>query len=160
MKGVPFNEELTERHFPDELIRLGNLILGSDCLTKEYSITGRSSDRAEKSEPLFPAIAIPVESKAEFECPDNHFALLQQSVKETTKILIIGWRGMDAHFLELLLNNWHADIRVQIVCGTSKDGDSVQRTMEAAGLTGLYKVEDFGFTNYARDGHAEKFLNQ
>ena len=159
MTGVPFPDNMVADQFTNEMIRFGNIILQGDCVTKHYSLT-EDSGQDQEPEPLFPAIAIPVETKAEFECPDKHLSLLKSSIREITKILIIGWRGMDPHFIQILLDGWHSDIRVQIVCGGVADGDSVRKTMEAAGLTGRYEVKDFGFTNYARDGHAEKFLKE
>lgn len=53
----------------------------------------------------YPAIAIPVERKVDFECPDEHLSALQHSIARVTKILCIGWRGTEQHFLKLLNSN-------------------------------------------------------
>lgn len=50
----------------------------------------------------FPAIAIPVETKRAFECPQDHLDALRECISRVTKLLIIGWRGRDQHFVDLL----------------------------------------------------------
>lgn len=54
--------------------------------------------------PIVPAIAVPVQTKTEdtFEWPDSHRKYFEQLLPQVTKILIIGWRGKEAHFLNLL----------------------------------------------------------
>src|SRR5260370_2316580 len=54
---------------------------------------------------LFPALAIPLETKRSFECPEEHLATLRQCIGKVSKLLIIGWRGMEDHFLRLLADN-------------------------------------------------------
>src|SRR3989442_3285593 len=43
--------------------------------------------------PYFPAIAIPVENKAGYECPRNQMAILEECLPHVDKLLIIGWRA-------------------------------------------------------------------
>jgi hypothetical protein len=54
--------------------------------------------------PIFPAIAIPVQTKSDdyFECPRTHLTYLGQMLDNVTKILIIGWQAREAHFLQML----------------------------------------------------------
>ena len=47
------------------------------------------------------AIALPVETKNEFEFPEAHLKKLRSVIPEVTRILIIGWRGTEEHFLKL-----------------------------------------------------------
>ena len=42
---------------------------------------------------LWPAIALPVAGKAEFECPEPHMAALDACIPKVSKLLTIGWRG-------------------------------------------------------------------
>src|SRR5207247_9482051 len=51
---------------------------------------------------VFPAIAIPTVSKATFECPIDHLNALQTVLPQVTKIITIGWRIKEEHFLNLL----------------------------------------------------------
>ncbi len=57
--------------------------------------------------PIFPALAIPVQTKSEqnFECPSRHRSHLSEMLPHVTKILIIGWQAKEAHFLAMLRNN-------------------------------------------------------
>jgi hypothetical protein len=65
-------------------------------LVKNYTV-GRLGMK-----PVFPAIAIPVQTKTSFECPKYHLDLLKQWAPGITKLLIVGWRGAEAHFRKLL----------------------------------------------------------
>lgn len=51
-----------------------------------------------------PAIAIPVQEKSLFELPNSHLDALRRYIDATTDLIVIGWRAMERHFLEL----WHA----------------------------------------------------
>jgi hypothetical protein len=54
--------------------------------------------------PLYPAVAIPVATKTDstFECPVNHLGQLAELLPRVTKLLTIGWRGQEQHFLGML----------------------------------------------------------
>ena len=49
-----------------------------------------------------PALAIPLVAKMDFECPKSHADVLRDSIPEVSKLLVIGWRGAERHFLDLL----------------------------------------------------------
>jgi SIR2-like domain len=49
-----------------------------------------------------PAIAIPINSKSHFECPSSHLTNLIQYLPQVDKILAIGWRAKESHFMTLL----------------------------------------------------------
>jgi hypothetical protein len=49
-----------------------------------------------------PAIAIPVDNKSAFICPERHVNTLREILEGTRVLLIIGWRGTDAQFSEEL----------------------------------------------------------
>jgi len=53
----------------------------------------------------YPAIALPVETKNEFEFPESHLKKLRSVIPAVTRILIIGWRGTEEHFLKLWLES-------------------------------------------------------
>jgi hypothetical protein len=56
---------------------------------------------------VLPAIAIPMQDKTwgTFECPARQIATLGQLLKSVTKVLMIGWRAREAHFLQMLRDN-------------------------------------------------------
>jgi hypothetical protein len=53
--------------------------------------------------PCVPCLALPTATKgvADFACPDAHIDELRKLLPEVTDVLIIGWKGIEGHFLEL-----------------------------------------------------------
>jgi hypothetical protein len=51
---------------------------------------------------LFPAIAIPVQRKDRFECPQAHVEALYNLVPKVSQILFIGWQAQEDNFLKML----------------------------------------------------------
>ena len=87
---------------PEQLIEQAPQLKLSD----EY-VSASATDPTEIfkfTQPIVPAIAIPVQTKTEdtFEWPDSHRKYFEELLPEATKILIIGWQGKEAHFLNLL----------------------------------------------------------
>lgn len=90
----------------EEIIQLAPDLSVSD----NYARLGPTDDIHQISKfnlPVVPAIAIPVQTKTEdtFEWPAGHLALLRSILPQVKQILIIGWRGKEAHFLNLLREN-------------------------------------------------------
>ena len=112
--------------------------------------------------PLFPAIAIPVETKRDFECPADHLDCLRAHLKNVSHILLIGWRSTEAHFLALLRDGLAGRaVPVQVVAGKKKSADEILARMHDAGITHLPpfgSAVDGGFTEYVVSREAEKFL--
>ena len=67
---------------------------------------------------FIPAIAIPMQTKQDFECPPQHLQQFAAYLPKVKKILMIGWRGLEDHFIKIL--NHHL-IRVQSMLVVSKD---------------------------------------
>lgn len=107
---------------------------------------------------LFPAIAIPVETKKTYECPDDHLACLEGYLPKIKKILIIGWRGAEQHFLALLKKTMRERIPTYIVAGGKKEGNDVIENIEMAGIRGVRTVFPGGFSEFIISREAEKFL--
>ncbi len=71
--------------------------------------------------PFIPALAIPVVRKEHYECPVDHLNRLDAFLPKVTKLLVIGWRANESHFLERLQKNLTGnDIRVMIVSDSEK----------------------------------------
>jgi hypothetical protein len=115
--------------------------------------------------PAFPAIAIPVERGKTFECPPSQIEELKTLLPRTSKLLVIGWRATEEHFLELLKVHAKAGVRpanfhLRVVSGTQTDAeDARDRILRAIGRrTGdNYTINSEGFTAFMQ-GEAEKFL--
>ena len=71
-------------------------------ISTEYPIAWSKRQFDTDRFPLFPAIALPLVQKTSFECPEDHLRTLREALPDVTKILIIGWRGTEEHFLTLL----------------------------------------------------------
>ena len=114
--------------------------------------------RIEKT-PLIPAIAIPVETKTDFECPSSHLDYLRQMVSSVTKVLVVGWRGAERHFLKLLHEHGLRNVPAQIVADRKA---RAEETLERITATGLKIIGDpcdeQGFTPYVVSRKAEQFF--
>jgi hypothetical protein len=121
--------------------------------------------------PLFPAIAIPVEKKDQFTCPQNHVEQLARVLRDITKILVIGWRATEANFLELLgnqLTGLRLGIPLYIVAGAGKLAGMANSPGEATKVS-IFKalsdnppqsptIDPGGFTDFLESGRAKSFL--
>src|SRR5437660_3102231 len=68
-------------------------------ITDRYIFSGYNPVGALEGKPAFPAIAIPVDTKRSFECPAEVLEGLVELLPRVSKLLIIGWRATEAHFL-------------------------------------------------------------
>jgi hypothetical protein len=142
-----------------QVIRHAPFIVGDDLVNKQYEMIHSLSKREASSPALFPAIAIPVETKLDFELPFGHWEMLSQCIAKIHKLLVIGWHAADTHFLDVLSKHLPPDVNVHVVCGNSTEGKQVLAKMQNAGLKLTpVGIEDVGFTGFILKGSAEKFL--
>lgn len=104
---------------------------------------------------LFPAIAIPVEAKSKFECPQEHLEFLCQHLKKTDRLLLIGWRATEAHFLDLLAEHLPGNVRALIVAGNETEAVNIGRRLESRLKEALIK---FSFER-APGGFSDLIIN-
>lgn len=105
-----------------------------------------------------PAIAIPVEGKSEFECPDLHLEALDAAIDDADTALILGWRGAERHFLE----RWAAARKtgaLHIVSGSTAGAQEVKGRLADFGL-GEHAtfLSSGGFTDFVRSGELQDAL--
>jgi SIR2-like domain len=76
---------------------------------------------------IFPAVAIPVQTKTEqhFECPAAHRKCLAEMLPRVTKVLIIGWQGREAHFIQMLRQELPKLRHVMVVGRDRRDSEEV-----------------------------------
>ncbi len=121
---------------------------------------------------IYPAIALPLETKSAFECPASHLHYLRRDIANVTRLLVIGWRATEAHFLKL----WKEQApvahlaKVAIVAGTLHDAQVVERHLREGGIgvpTPLaasassqtrFLLFDKGFTEFLRSPMLDEFL--
>jgi SIR2-like domain len=86
--------------YPD-LIQHAETLQFLDAVVKEdEAVTSQ-----EYSWGYVPAIAVPMQTKQAFECPKAHCDVLEAYLPRVTKILTVGWRGMEEHFIKMLNNH-------------------------------------------------------
>jgi hypothetical protein len=156
---------------PDILQAYENLIPTMIDMAAELKISDRfrrivnADDRRHSkssSIPVFPAIAIPVETKRSFECPSFHLECLRKHTANVTKILTIGWRATEQHFLNELSAGLNRRVHLQAVAGKDNKAEAEQilQRIIAAGISsvGVGEATDDGFTEYVLRREAEQFF--
>jgi hypothetical protein len=133
-------------------------------VTDEFVIVDTSpvfrSDDEGRVRMLVPGLAIPTQSGKEFACPSGHLKHFKEALPSVTKVLIIGWRGLEQHFIELLRSAF-ANKRplFQVVCGSAKDSAAVIDHLHGSHIPGDYlPPTKVGFSKYVTRGIGEDFL--
>ena len=108
---------------------------------------------------LFPALAIPVESKSEYECPLGHLKALEECLPRVTKLLLVGWRATETRFLELLRKTLPpGEVSVLVVAGNPGQASEPIERLETAGIRGRFFEGVGGFTELVVEREADEFL--
>lgn len=109
---------------------------------------------------LYPALAIPVETKKGYECPQEQLEALEACIPEVTKLLIIGWRAADAPFLKLLADKLPRHIfSAMVVAGSREQASEVVERMQKTGIKGKeFLRAKGGFTDFILNREADDFL--
>jgi hypothetical protein len=110
---------------------------------------------------VFPAIAIPVERKSQFECPADHLEALRSRLPKVRKVLIVGWRAMEEHFLSLLNEHLQAPLEVMVVEGSNKGASEVEGRLKrvlGSRVTGKIQSVSGGFTEFVESRRVIPFL--
>lgn len=142
-------------HIAQRMIGQASKLVTGDTYT--VLRTGPASVLVKPPEPLralFPAVAIPMETKRSFECPASHLAILEGRLSEVHKILVIGWRANDDHFVDLLRRKLVRQPRIQIVAGNPEASAEVAVRLRRAGIDGEFITYESGFTKFAVDNTA------
>jgi len=110
---------------------------------------------------LFPAIAIPVETKRDFECPIDHLDCLRKNIESVKKILVVGWRATEQHFIRIMKENIRNEIEIQVVSGSESESRAVLNRIVNTGLGVKVSGQVFreGFTEYVLSREAENFFS-
>jgi hypothetical protein len=147
---------------PQEVIR-DAAVLGINS-SKEYRKVSRIPVKFDDGTVGFPALAIPVEKKGEFVCPQEHLGALAAIVPKVTKIITVGWRATEQHFLTMLkkkLTGLQGDVDLMVVSG---DIRGVTETNANLGLVNVpsgrrYATVETGFSGLTKDmSRLEAFL--
>jgi hypothetical protein len=97
---------------------------------------------------LFPAIAIPVETKSDFECPQDHLEALKVAIPSVDRLLFVGWRASEGHFLEMLSAGLRKGLSAMVVSGSPGDARETVDNLERYGIECNFEIHEEGFTSF------------
>ena len=107
---------------------------------------------------LFPALAIPVETKRHHECPDEHLQALRACLPRVTRLLLIGWRASEIPFLDLLKKNVQREVSLTVVASGKNTALKVLDKMRKTVPHREVEAFDGGFTDFIRQQKVDAFL--
>lgn len=102
----------------------GGLQLSSYVVTQDVDYVG-----FRRHAPLFPALTVPMEAKP-FEFPEEHNKVLARCIAETTRLLVVGWRATERHFLRMWRSDRYHRPRTQIVTSSDARAKEVQDVLQ------------------------------
>ena len=105
-----------------------------------------------------PALALPVVTKSQFICPPAHLDRLRELLPKVEKILVIGWRGSEKHFLKLLSEGLQKPVKVFSACGHPDDSTQTNQQMKDAGVPGMFFAAAGGFSDLVLSREGENFV--
>jgi SIR2-like domain len=111
--------------------------------------------------PVFPAIAIPLEKKQGFQCPQDMVDRLTAVLPHVTKILVIGWRASEARFLDLLKRHLNRGVYLCVVAGNQAEAEKIKVRIHEVLLNNppSSTSDHTGFTEFIRSRRAEGILS-
>ena len=95
---------------------------------------------------LAPAIALPLRSKTSFACPPEHLTRLRERMTRVDRILSIGWRAQDRHFLAEIRTRSEEPIRTCIVTDSQAGAEDVSEVFRRVGYKGEHIRIHGGFS--------------
>jgi hypothetical protein len=109
---------------------------------------------------LFPAIAIPLERKLDFECPKEQLDALENALARATKLLVVGWRATDTPFINLLRDRLPQGVRAYVVAANEGEARQiVDRLNNGINFNGVDHFAGEGFTDFIVRRAGETFLS-
>jgi hypothetical protein len=128
----------------------------SESITSFMKIPGKPDRQA-----VLPAIAIPLEKKHSYECPTEHAHVLEGCIPKTDKLLIVGWKGAEENFVNLLAKGLKKNIPKMIVSRTPDSAEKIRSSLMESGIDGAHwNVNEGGFAEQVRSGRIENFVRQ
>lgn len=121
-------------------------------IATEYP-TGQQNGR-----PVIPAIAIPIAGKSDFECPLDHLDTLKTLLPSTKKLIVVGWRAGEKHFLQILHDKLPPTTPALIACGSHAEGAEAAKNLSDAGIDLDTQIFESGFTEMILKRSLDAFL--
>ncbi len=154
----------TDRYTPEKAPGPNDIIDQAELLraTDEFIITGESNPTLSQGRWLMPAIAIPVQTKSDFECPNSHIEKLQSTIPYITELVVIGWKGREANFIKMLNQDLRKLQDFVVVDANKQAASIVAEALKGELKTALdgvtLKVAEKGFSHFIRSGESETFF--
>ena len=106
-----------------------------------------------------PAIALPMSTKSNFECPDSFISELKIGLGKATDIVLIGWRGAEPHFKEAMQNIINPKTMLTIVTGSAEGGNDALKNLEWMPTTNKSRY-DKGFSDFINSVDLKTILSR
>lgn len=160
----PSFDEFYEQSWVKDLLRAPNgpdhvllrAIANFDVSPRIVTVTEGSSDL------LFsvPALAIPTVTKSDFECPQEHLSAMNDALNTMTKLVVIGWRGMETHFITHWRKTGSPKLQRWQICSTENGARVTEANLNSV-VGDRVEVEPAtrGFSEYVQGEGLEHFLN-
>lgn len=104
-----------------------------------------------------PAIALPLIEKDNFVCPVSHIEFLKDQLSKIDRIIMIGWRGADEFFRNLLIEELQKR-KIPIYFVGMKNSKSIVDSFEDVLKENINSLNSSGFSNFVDSENCEKFL--
>jgi hypothetical protein len=100
-----------------------------------------------------PAIAIPFDSKQNFVFPRDHLETLKTVAAKTSHVVVIGWRGTETHFTEVLVSGFNGRrVTGTIVNGSQSESAAAADHLRSSGLRVPWDTTSHTFTEFVQAG--------
>jgi hypothetical protein len=110
---------------------VSRLDVDSITLRRDWSVGTRGSA-------WVPALAVPVRAKSTFQCPNEHLARLRGLLPYVDRLLVIGWRSMEEHFLAKIEDRFPRELRGTVLaCGSGSESQQAWSRINAARRAGI-----------------------
>jgi hypothetical protein len=96
----------------------------------------------------------------EFECPSDHDQALRKLIKRVNRIVTIGWKGTEWHFLRLLKENLSVGPNTLTVAGNDGEAAEVTSRIMEKGVRGKCIPFGKGFTEFVQSRRIVSFLDE
>lgn len=136
------------------------LINSADHLGIDRSIdVGFDYENPSVLSPTIPAIAIPVETKAELECPEEHLQKLWEFLPKVKVMMTVGWRANEKDFVRRLVSGLPSGLKTLVVSSGAHSAEEGADHLRQAGLRGeISGSSASGFTDFEKKVEATRFL--
>jgi len=110
--------------------------------------------------PLYPAMAIPLETKTAYECPLEHVGVLRSQLAEVDQVIIVGWRAADQPFVRMLADLLGGTLNGLVIAASETDAQETIERLTSAKVPCKFRATPGGFTDTIVRRTIEQFLRE